>query len=137
MATAGLAAFAAMQATGLISELWRPLLWGFPALLVVAGAMTIEARGAMPCLRAMRSLGDASYSIYLWHLPAIAVIAHTLGTGRPWLFAATACVAAVAAGLAGREFIEKPLIALFRGHPIGPFYQGHLFNRLDEARTRA
>jgi len=62
----------------------------------------------------MQSLGDASYSIYLWHLPAAAVVAHALGTVHPWLFVPAALAASIAAGLAGRALVEKPLIELLR-----------------------
>ncbi len=82
----GLAAFAILDITGFVDELWRPLLWGAPAALIVAGALSLEARGAVIRSRPLTILGDASYATYLVHLPATAVIAHTLGYAEPWLF---------------------------------------------------
>jgi len=114
MLGAGVAAFAGMEAAGWVNELWRPLVWGLPALLIVAGAVTLETAGAIPRSRAMQSLGDASYSIYLWHLPAAALVAHALGTVHSWPFVLAALAASIAAGLAGRALIEKPLTTWLR-----------------------
>jgi len=119
MLAAGVAAFVAMEAAGWTSELWRPLVWGAPALLIVAGAVTIEARGGIGDCEPARGLGDASYSIYLWHLPAVALVAHTIGFGRPWLFVPLAMATSIAAGLAGRALVEKPLMALLRRRSTG------------------
>jgi exopolysaccharide production protein ExoZ len=108
-----------VEAGGLFTELWRPLLWGVPAALTVAGAVSLELggadRGVHPAAaRAILILGDASYAIYLLHLPATAVIAHTLGWSRPWLFLPAALVASLAAGLAGRALVERPLLRALR-----------------------
>jgi len=102
------------------TELWRPLLWGVPAVLTVAGALTLElgdeGRPAPSVMaRPIRVLGDASYAIYILHLPATALIAHTLGWQRPWLFLPAALAASVAAGLAGRALVERPLRSILRG----------------------
>jgi exopolysaccharide production protein ExoZ len=123
---AALAWWIAVQAGGLFTELWRPLLWGVPALLTVAGALGLELNGGRPPLRegqpspgpAARlglALGDASYAIYILHLPATALIAHTLGWAQPWLFLPAAIGASLAAGLAGRAWVEKPLLERLRG----------------------
>jgi exopolysaccharide production protein ExoZ len=108
-----------VQAGGLFTELWRPLLWGVPAVLTVTGALAIEAGGSAaaprgPLHRALMSLGDASYAIYLVHLPATAVLAHTLGYDKPWLFLPLAMAVSVLAGLASRAWIEKPLLTVLR-----------------------
>jgi exopolysaccharide production protein ExoZ len=115
LAAAGVAAYAILEVTGFINELWRPLLWGFPAALIVGGALSLEANGSMIRSSALKTLGDASYAIYLVHLPATALIAHTLGYGRPWLFIPAAMAASTAAGLICRAWVEKPLLALLRG----------------------
>jgi len=97
------------------TELWRPLLWGAPAFLLVAGGLSLEVGGALRRLprswtRPVLALGDASYAIYLLHLPATAVVAHTLGYARPWLFLPLALAASIGAGLAARAWIERPLL---------------------------
>ncbi len=42
----GLSLFAALQITGFINELWRPLIWGAPATLLVMGALCLESAAA-------------------------------------------------------------------------------------------
>jgi exopolysaccharide production protein ExoZ len=111
-----------VQAGRLFTELWRPLLWGVPAVLTVTGALCIEAGGSGvaprgPLHRGLIGLGDASYAIYLVHLPATAVLAHTLGYERPWLFLPLALAVSILAGLATRVSIEKPLLNVLRGGP--------------------
>ncbi|MDB5479413.1 MAG: acyltransferase [Caulobacteraceae bacterium] len=122
MILAALAWWTAVQAGGLFTELWRPLLWGVPAVLTVAGALGLElspgaVRAPAWAARPALVLGDASYAIYILHLPATALVAHTLGYGRPWLFLPVAIAASIAAGLAGRAWVEKPLLAWFRAAP--------------------
>ena len=159
---AALAWWTAVQAGGLFTELWRPLLWGVPAFMTVAGALGVELNGrigtgALLPLRGRGTatrwrgrtseaspyeppsrpsavlppgggegtrlarlaliLGDGSYAIYILHLPATALIAHTLGYARPWLFLPAAVAGSLAAGLAGRALVEKPLLEYLRGAP--------------------
>ncbi len=139
MLAAGLAALAIMDITSWRSELWRPLLWGVPATLIVAGALTLEARGGIIVSKPLLGLGDASYSIYLIHPLAVAAVAHALGTSPAWLFTSLAFAAAIGAGLAGRAAVEKPAIALCRRLPaaIDRLYRRHGFNRLDGAGPQA
>jgi exopolysaccharide production protein ExoZ len=113
-----------VQAGGLFSELFRPLVWGVPAALTVAGALAIELSGPplrlpAPLVRAGLTLGDASYAIYLFHLPATAVIAHTLGYDRPWLFTPVAIAVSVLAGLVVHAWLERPLLAVLRRPFVG------------------
>ena len=107
---AGLAALAIPAALGLFNELWRPLIWGLPAMLIVAGALGLERSGGVGRSPALMALGDASYSIYLIHLPASAVVAHILGINPPWLFIPAAIAASTLAGLACHRWVERPLI---------------------------
>ncbi|MGA0602773.1 acyltransferase family protein [Caulobacter sp. KR2-114] len=115
LAAGGVIAFAASNTAGVADSLLRPLLWGLPAAALVLGALALEAAGRTPRLPWLKRLGDASYSIYLGHAPATAVVAHTLGTDRPWLFIPAALAASILAGLAGRALLEKPLLRLLRG----------------------
>jgi len=137
--TGGLAALAVMDLAGWHSELWRPLLWGVPATMIVGGALTLEARGAVAPSKPLLALGAASYSIYLFHPMAVAAVAHALGERRGWLFIPLALAAAVAAGLAARLAVEKPATALCRRLPsfVDRLYRRHEFNRLDGTRPQA
>jgi exopolysaccharide production protein ExoZ len=108
-----------IQDGGLFTELWRPLVWGVPAALTVAGALSIELSGPPlrlpPALtRPALLLGDASYCIYLFHLPATAVIAHTMGYGDARVFLPVSMAVSIAAGLAAHLWIETPLLAALR-----------------------
>ncbi len=104
---------------GIFTELWRPLLWGVPAFLVVGGALSLEVGGGLAHLprslkRGFEATGEASYAIYLLHLPATALIAHSLGWAHLWLFAPASLAASILAGLAGRAYVERPLLLALR-----------------------
>ena len=82
------------------------------AAALVYGTLALEREGSMPHLRLPALLGDASYSIYLWHTFAISVVAKAgmvLGLAPILVFAASV-LAGILAGLAGYRFIERPLL---------------------------
>ena len=81
------------------SEALRPLLWGLPAFLVVAGCVALEPK--LPKWKPLRFLGDASYSIYLTHGLVIGLLWARLG----W----AAGVIAVLAGCVVYIALERPL----------------------------
>jgi exopolysaccharide production protein ExoZ len=111
----GAALFAVMGLTGLRNESLRPMLWGVPALMIVVGAVTAETGRGPPAWLAR--LGDASYAIYLVHLPVVALVAHTLGIRPVALFVPVAMAASAAAGVLFHVAIERPLIAACRRLP--------------------
>lgn len=90
--------------------------WGLPAFLIVTGALGLE-----PVLKEWRLpllLGDASYSIYLTHGAALAMLKTiVLMEGKGASPAVTAafvvigCVASVLTGIAVFHAVEKPLVA--------------------------
>ncbi len=97
--------------------------------MLLVGVLSLEKAGLVRRFGPATYLGDASYSIYLWHTMAISVLA-----GFSALLAlpvsATVCLAigsSLALGLACHEFIERPVAAFFksrRGIPaIGPAMQ--------------
>ncbi|TPN75538.1 acyltransferase [Mesorhizobium sp. CU2] len=99
------------------ADVARVLRWGLPATLIVAGAVFAErARpfkpGALPSF-----LGDASYSIYLWHV-VVGVLATglVLRTGLPAILQPTTIlVVTLALSSVLYLIVEKPLIGLL--HP--------------------
>ncbi|MCR5875270.1 acyltransferase [Phenylobacterium sp. J426] len=90
---------------------------GAPALLLVAGAVTVERHGRVPDLWPLRVVGDASYSLYLFHGLAISATVRMLGAlglASPALVFATSLVAGVVAGVVVYHLAEKPMMRLFR-----------------------
>jgi exopolysaccharide production protein ExoZ len=113
----GLALFAGVAVAGLDVSQARVLLWGVPAFLLVAGAVSVERAGPVPSLPPLRILGDASYSLYLVHGLAISAALRALkivGVTAPGIVFATAIVAGVIAGLIAYHLIERPAMKLFR-----------------------
>ena len=117
MIALGLAGFAAVALTGVDVERARALLWGVPAFLLVAGAVSVEQAGPVPALPPLRALGDASYSVYLVHGLAISAAFRLLQkagvTSLPLLLVAS-LIAGVIAGLVAYQLVEKPLMKLFK-----------------------
>ena len=113
----GVAGLAIPAMLGMFSELGRPFIWGVPAALIVAGALSVEEAGGVWKSATVTLLGDASYAVYLVHLPAQALVAHTLGTANAWLFIPAAFAASIGMGLACHRWIETPLIAWARAGP--------------------
>lgn len=124
---AGLIAFLAVAVIdlswnwGAVQAAERPmrvmtLAYGGSALLLVLGAANLQLTSTGIANRAFLFLGEASYSIYLWHEPAqrslVRVLMH-LGLMDPAfrLFAMTAMILiGVVAGLVAWRFIERPLL---------------------------
>jgi exopolysaccharide production protein ExoZ len=121
LAGLGLLALAGLYVGGVHGGFWRelvrPILWGAPATMIVAGAVIAEQGGRLRVPRALVRLGDASYAIYLCHMPATALIAHTLGVRPAALFVPIAATASIAAGFGFHFALEKPLIAACRSWP--------------------
>lgn len=118
----GLTIFALLKLLGLHSDIGRWLLWGGPAVLIMIGALGVEAAGGLPRSRALKAIGDASYSIYLCHWPIIAAAAKLPGARQPWLFVPLTLATSLIVGLAVHQALEKPLIRLLRaGEPKPAF----------------
>ena len=85
------------------SESSRTLVWGLPALAIVAGAVSLETRIAVLIPHWLLALGDGSYAIYLTHgfvVPVLGVIVAWLHWTNTLAEIVTlaACVAASALG---------------------------------------
>ncbi|MGY5801152.1 acyltransferase family protein [Rhizobium sp. LEGMi12c] len=65
-------------------HLERAIRWGIPAVLLLSGAVFAERERGVPQLAFLHFLGNASYSIYVWHvLTGIFVTALLLRVGMP------------------------------------------------------
>jgi exopolysaccharide production protein ExoZ len=86
------------------AALERMLHWGIPAALIVYGSLSLERRFASAAFDAPVFLGNASYSIYLFH--KLGELSHN------WIlnFAVS-----LAIGIAGYWFIERKVLAMQRG----------------------
>jgi exopolysaccharide production protein ExoZ len=86
------------------------------AIAIVGGALTLESARKLKTVAALHYLGDASYSIYLFHLFAVGAgwaVAHKLwpdSTGEYLAAAALTGSAALVTGLLAHQFIERPLL---------------------------
>lgn len=85
--------------------LWRAILWGCPAALVVWGALSLEPMFGRRLFDVPVAIGDASYSIYLFH-PLVA-----FGLALPWM---VRLFLAIAVGWAMHVLVERRLMKIRR-----------------------
>ncbi|WP_440408900.1 acyltransferase family protein [Neorhizobium petrolearium] len=111
---ASIAGFTAIHLLKLEFDAWS---CGPLAVMLVSGALAVEASGKLPKLPALTYLGDSSYSIYLWHTFAVSVVAQvgvSLSLAAPAILFA-AVVLGTLAGVAGYECLERPVQFLLKG----------------------
>lgn len=84
--------------------------------MLLIGVLCLEKAGRVRHMRAPTYLGDASYSIYLWHTIAISIVVKASGTiGLPaWGAFVVSVIAGTVAGLLCHELLEKPIAAWFK-----------------------
>jgi exopolysaccharide production protein ExoZ len=113
-----IAGFAAIQIFKLEFDAWS---CGPLAIMLVTGALSLEKSRSVPRIPALAYLGDASYSIYIWHTFAVSVAVKILSTTSLAPAAATtiAVVAGTLIGVLAYEALERPMQALVRGKRSG------------------
>ncbi|MFS8115235.1 acyltransferase [Rhizobium jaguaris] len=111
-----IAGFVLLLISALLPNFDRVLRWGVPATLLILGAVFAERERGSPELAVMHFLGDASYSIYIWHvLTAVIVTAILLRVGVPHLALPVLVVAgSLGLSLVCYVLIERPLLRLMR-----------------------
>ena len=91
----------------------RGIICGIPALMVVSGCLLMEDQLTKRPSRFLKFIGDASYSIYLFHLMALVFTQKTIGIwfakSAPWFALVTETVLAVGVGCFLYYFFERPL----------------------------
>lgn len=120
---AGIALFA-IQALFFADKLYPNLMGQFalraaiftpPFAFILYGAAAIEKNGAL-APSWLRKTGDASYSLYLIHVPVFLVVGKLISISVPdtridnILLIAAFTVAAIAAGFGLHHFVERPLL---------------------------
>jgi exopolysaccharide production protein ExoZ len=90
---------------------WRFLAWGVPSLIFFLGFISYEDRFVAKPLRFLGEIGDASYSLYLFHVPVIALLTPILGIQHyPMTF--IYLLIPLLVSLVTYRWIEKPTMAL-------------------------
>jgi exopolysaccharide production protein ExoZ len=98
---------------------WRPWAVGLPMALLVYAALGLERHGVL-APRWLRAQGDASYALYLWHVPVIGAIGlalhqvHLHGTPARLAIVVGGYALAIALSFAAYRWIERPLLRLAR-----------------------
>ena len=104
--------------------LWKHLLMSFCALSIGLLALHCETQNQVGDLKLLHYLGDASYSIYLFHIFAVAgtwaIAKRMFDVQHPLIYAtgaAAAMLVALVFGLLCHHFIERPLLAAGTARP--------------------
>lgn len=128
----GLTGFAVVAASGIDVEPVRILVWGTPAVLIVAGAVSLEPVREWSV---GKFLGDASYSIYLVHGLAISFCARLLATlhvdSLSLFFFVSLCGGIILGGACYR-LLERPLLRLFHPARRSPLSEGRTTERAQD-----
>lgn len=101
------------------------LSYGLGATLLILGGVVLETNSALRMPSALIFLGEASYSIYLIHFPALSGFAKLSVKLKAWnipdeaIFVVVA-LGGVAVGIIFYLVVEKPLVALFRNVVVSP-----------------
>ena len=93
--------------------------YGLPMALVLYGFVVLEREGRFVMPRVMLRIGDASYSIYIWHTVIYAVFGHALLLALryvrvPWPVLLCAPILTVLISLVLYDAIEVPLLRVSR-----------------------
>jgi exopolysaccharide production protein ExoZ len=110
-----LSALALASTDYIAPSLPRLIRWGVPGALLVAGSVFAESIFKNRSFAPLRLLGDASYSVYLWHVLAIAALDGLLLKMKlPWPFHVIGVgLLALALTVVLYFLIEKPLVQIF------------------------
>ena len=108
----------------------RILSFGIASALIVYGAAGVEKAGGWRMPRWLQHTGDASYAIYLSHLPVLTIFSWSVfwvdwrhGQLLPHLgWLATLAIPTLSIGFALHFVVEQPLLSLFRRRraPVEP-----------------
>lgn len=95
----------------------RVLIWGLPAVAIVAGAIGLERRIRVP--KWVVEIGDASYAIYITHgfvLPVVGLILAHLRIGQEFITLAvvtSGIMGSTILGIVVHRFVDQPMLDYF------------------------
>lgn len=98
----------------------RPLLVGLPMALLVYASLGLERHRGLLAPQWLRAQGDASYALYLWHVPVLGAIGlalhriHLHGTPARLAIVLGGYALAVAVSFLAYACVERPLLRLAR-----------------------
>lgn len=102
--------------------------YGLASALIILGLSSLEMRGRIRAPAALTVLGEASYVLYLIHVPALLILGASerhlllLRFVPAWFLASLFMLAIVAAAVAINRVVEKPMLRLLRPRKIpAPF----------------
>ena len=103
-------------------SLWRPFVYGVPALVTLFAVTYLVRDGSGPLTRPLAYLGDMSYSLYLWHIVVQSMIViffekvgYNVTPPSTLRFMALTLTASLAVAHFSYKYLEKPLTNLLRG----------------------
>ncbi len=99
---------------------FRFLIVGLPMALILYGCIGLELQSKFVFGGMLVMLGDASYSIYLWHVPVLQTIMHISRNRQMlrsplvhWLWLAASVALVLVISVALYRIIEKPMVRAF------------------------
>jgi exopolysaccharide production protein ExoZ len=123
---AGLVVFGliALAASNMIAtdDAYRVLVWGIPSAALVTGLLAVELAGWAPKVAPLRILGDASYSIYLFHPFLLKTVQAALSRLPAALTVIGVVAAAGVAGVLIYWFVERRVTEGLK-RMIGPMFE--------------
>ncbi len=103
-------------------ERLRFLFWGIPAVLAVFVFLSLRTPDN-PVIRFLRMVGDASYTMYLFHtfiIGGVTIVWLKLGLPTGPLFSAVVFPIVLVGSLIAYALVERPLLGLSRRLMVGP-----------------
>lgn len=94
----------------------RTLFYGVAAAATIAGLSALEAQGKIKCPNSLKVVGDASYMLYLAHMPvftATAIVLVKLNVGAiipPWLMTIILLGYSIIVSIVLHYLFEKPMV---------------------------
>lgn len=105
--------------------------WGMPAAIFIYGIVVLEIRQRWIMPRVLQHLGNASFSIYLWHLVVFGAVAEVfirlgwVGAVSSTGLTALMVVIGLGVGLLSYHFLEVPLLRLLGQRFLGRGVSSH------------